>query len=233
MKRFWVGVLIVTIFLAIVSLPRLVLVPKLLQGLEDQVAESFQAENVQVMIKAPWGWELLFGRLPRLDIVAENARIHSLPVSKVTVRGEQIRFDPRSLWKEQELVYTEASNLWGEMIVTEEALNELFWQRVDPDRLLSLQVSERGIGLGGKVSFWNMQWALTLLGELEVHQGTSLRFVLKNVEVQETRIPPILLEVLRENYDFVIDLGVFPYPVELREVRLEEKQILVTFGGLQ
>ncbi|HHT89473.1 MAG TPA: DUF2993 domain-containing protein [Firmicutes bacterium] len=231
MKPYLLGAVLVMILL-LLSMPRLVLVPLVVQELEDEVGQFLQAQQVQVQLEAPWGWELVFGRLPRLDIVANDARMDALRVFQVTIHGEQIRFDPRSLWQDKELVYTEASSLWGEMILTEEDLNAYFWQEVDQDRLLRLRVAPGEIGLGGQISFWNMEWTITLLGDLEVHQGSSLRFVLKNLEVQETRIPSVLLEVLSEHYDFVVDFGVFPYPVELREVHLQEEQILVTFGGL-
>ncbi len=231
MKPYLLGAVLVMILL-LLSIPRLVLVPLVVQELEDEVGQFLQAQQVQVQLEAPWGWELVFGRLPRLDIVANDARMDALRVFQVTIHGEQIRFDPRSLWQDKELVYTEASSLWGEMILTEEDLNAYFWQEVDQDRLLRLRVAPGEIGLGGQISLWNMEWTITLLGDLEVHQGSSLRFVLKNLEVQETRIPSVLLEVLSEHYDFVVDFGVFPYPVELREVHLQEEQILVTFGGL-
>jgi hypothetical protein len=231
MKPYLLGAVLVMILL-LLSMPRLVLVPLVVQELEDEVGQFLQAQQVQVQLEAPWGWELVFGRLPRLDIVANDARMDALRVFQVTIHGEQIRFDPRSLWQDKELVYTEASSLWGEMILTEEDLNAYFWQEVDQDRLLRLRVAPGEIGLGGQISLWNMEWTITLLGDLEVHQGSSLRFVLKNLEVQETRIPSVLLEVLSEHYDFVMDFGVFPYPVELREVHLQEEQILVTFGGL-
>ena len=231
MKPYLLGAVLVMILL-LLSMPRLVLVPLVVQELEDEVGQFLQAQQVQVQLEAPWGWDLVFGRLPRLDIVANDARMDALRVFQVTIHGEQIRFDPRSLWQDKELVYTEASSLWGEMILTEEDLNAYFWQEVDQDRLLRLRVAPGEIGLGGQISLWNMEWTITLLGDLEVHQGSSLRFVLKNLEVQETRIPSVLLEVLSEHYDFVMDFGVFPYPVELREVHLQEEQILVTFGGL-
>ena len=222
MKPYLLGAVLVMILL-LLSMPRLVLVPLVVQELEDEVGQFLQAQQVQVQLEAPWGWELVFGRLPRLDIVANDARMDALRVFQVTIHGEQIRFDPRSLWQDKELVYTEASSLWGEMILTEEDLNAYFWQEVDQDRLLRLRVAPGEIGLGGQISFWNMEWTITLLGDLEVHQGSSLRFVLKNLEVQETRIPSVLLEVLSEHYDFVVDFGVFPYPVELREVHLQEE----------
>ena len=231
MKPYLLGAVLVMILL-LLSMPRLVLVPLVVQELEDEVGQFLQAQQVQVQLEAPWGWDLVFGRLPRLDIVANDARMDALRVFQVTIHGEQIRFDPRSLWQDKELVYTEASSLWGEMILTEEDLNAYFWQEVDQDCLLRLRVAPGEIGLGGQISLWNMEWTITLLGDLEVHQGSSLRFVLKNLEVQETRIPSVLLEVLSEHYDFVMDFGVFPYPVELREVHLQEEQILVTFGGL-
>ncbi len=155
-----------------------------------------------------------------------------LHISRMEFHGEQIRFDPRSLWREQEVVYTEASNVRGELLITEDALNELLWEEVDPDRFLRLQVSSEGVDLGGTISVWNMEWTITLRGDLEVHHGTALRYVLKNFEVQETRIPAILLEVLSENYEFIIDFEMFPYPVEIKDVLPQERQILVTFGGL-
>ena len=187
MKPYLLGAVLVMILL-LLSMPRLVLVPLVVQELEDEVGQFLQAQQVQVQLEAPWGWELVFGRLPRLDIVANDARMDALRVFQVTIHGEQIRFDPRSLWQDKELVYTEASSLWGEMILTEEDLNAYFWQEVDQDRLLRLRVAPGEIGLGGQISFWNMEWTITLLGDLEVHQGSSLRFVLKNLEVQETRI---------------------------------------------
>ena len=232
MKRYKLGLAGLVIILVILAIPRVLLIPRLSHELEGQLAQSLNTNDVQVRIRAPFGWEVLFGRLPGLDLVAHDAVIDGLRISRVEIHGEHISFDPRSLWQEQEVVYTEASNLQGEIVVTEDALNELWWEEVDLDRFLTLQVSPQGIDLRGTMSFWNMEWTLAVRGDLEVHHGTALRYVLKNFEVQETRIPSILLEILSENYEFVIDFGVFPYPVEIKNVLPQEQQILVTFGGL-
>ncbi len=231
-KRYWVRFFITALVLVIISFPRVFLVPRLVQGLEEGISQSLNSNDVNVSLRAPLGWELIFGRLPKLEIVARNAVMDGLSVYQVRVQGDQIRFDPRSLWQDQELFYTESSNLRGEILVTEDALNELFWEEVDPDRFLKLEVSPSGIGVLGQISFLNMNWSITLLGEVQVLHGTAIGFKLKDIAVQETKIPAFLLEVLSENYEFVIDFGVFPYPVELTEVRLLEKQIQVHFGGI-
>ena len=73
MKPYLLGAVLVMILL-LLSMPRLVLVPLVVQELEDEVGQFLQAQQVQVQLEAPWGWELVFGRLPRLDIVANDAR---------------------------------------------------------------------------------------------------------------------------------------------------------------
>ncbi len=232
MKRYQLLIAVIVILLIIVGIPRLFLIPQLVRALESELGKSLNSNDVVVQVEAPWGWEVLFGRLPRLELVAHNAVIDGLRLARVELSGQQVRFDFASLWQDQELIYTQAAKVQGEIVVAEEALNELLWKEVDPDRLLQLQVSPQSIDLGGTISFWNMDWTLKVQGDLEVHHGTALRYVLKNFAVQETRIPPILLEVLSENYEFVIDLGAFPYPVEIKGVALADRQILVRFGGL-
>jgi hypothetical protein len=56
---------------------------------------------------------------------------------------------------------------------------------------------------------------------------------MKDLGVQETRIPNLLLEVLSENYELVMDFGAFPYPVEIKDVHLEEQKLRVILGGVQ
>lgn len=232
MKRYRLILAVVVILLIIIGIPRLLLLPQLARTLERELGSSLHSPDVEVKVQAPWGWEVLFGRLPRLEFVAHNAVIDGLQIARLELKGEQVQFDSRSLWQEQELVYTTAEKVHAEVVVTEDALNELLWMEVDPERLLQLQISPQSVDLGGTLSFLNMDWTLKVQGALEVYHGTALRYVLKNFAVQETRIPPILLEVLSDNYEFVINLGVFPYPVEITGVFLEDQQILVTFGGL-
>lgn len=233
MKRRWLLISLFAITLLLLSIPRFVLIPRLVRELETDLQRSLHSREVDVQIRAPWGWELFLGRIPGLTISAKEASVEGLQISRAELVGEEIRFDAGSMWRERELVLTDVSNLTGGIYITEEALNELFWEEVDPERHLSMVVSPQGLGLQGTLALWGMEWTVTLLGDLEVLDGSSLRFVVKNLEVQETRIPSVLLEVLTDNYSFDIDFGVFPYPVEVTGIELLEQQILVEIGGLQ
>lgn len=225
--------LMLVIMAGILSMPRLFLVPKATSSLEKQLAASFRSSQVQVDLGVPWGWELLFGYVPSFKMEIENGIIDGLEVSKVEIQGENVSFDPLAIWRGQEFIYREADKLWGEISVTEEALNSLFWREIDLGQNLALQVSPEGIAIDGIVSMWGLEMAFTLSGVLEVWQGSTLRFVPKDFEVQDTRIPSFLLEVLNQNYDFVLNFDVFPYPTEITDVRLLEDQIKIRVGGVQ
>lgn len=230
----WRGLLvaILVIVLIFLSVPRLFFIPQLHEAIEADLREALHSEQVQVRLKSQWGWDLLFGRISSLAIVIEDATIDGLDVARVEIQGQDILFQPTTLWRERELVLTDTTDLWGEIVIAEDAVNDLFWREVDPERNLSIDVDPEGLGLRGSLAFWNTEWTITLRGDLQVRNGSALRFVVKNLEVEETRIPPVLLEILSESYDFGINFGSFPYPVEITDIHFLEHQIIVTFGGL-
>lgn len=233
MNRYKLIIAVLAIAIVILGVPRLLLVPYLEREFESELAASLQASEARVEVQTPWGWELLWGRIPRLDLTASDAVIDGLKIAQVHLRGEQLRLDPRLLWQEKEAVLLDAADLRGEIIVQEQALNEFLWEKADPDKLLHIEISPQGVDLVGVLNFWNIEWKITVRGELKVHNGTSLRYVMKDLGVQETRIPNLLLEVLSENYELVMDFGAFPYPVEIKDVHLEEQKLRVILGGVQ
>lgn len=214
----------------IAVLPKLVVVPSVTRQIRVELQREFETAEVEVRLQAPWGWELLFGRLPGLGITMHNAVAEHLNLAKVEVRGEQIRFERSAFWKDRQLNYEGAQKLESLVTVTEEDLNTYFWQEVDPNRSLHLVIQPTGVSLNGQLAFWNTEWDFALQGLLEIWQQSNLRFVPQNLEVQATRVPPFLLEVLNENYDFVLDFSIFPYPITISDVQMEDGQIIVKFG---
>ncbi len=65
---------------------------------------------------------------------------------------------------------------------------------------------------------------------MEVWEQSGLRLVLQNLEVEGTRVPGILLEVLNQNYDLVIDLSILPEPAAISAVELLQGKMLIDIG---
>lgn len=233
MKRRWWILPILILLLVFLLIPRLVLIPSLSRELEEEFLQALQADEAELTIDAPWGWEVLLGQIPHLQLVMRGAELEGLELDWVELEGRGIRFEPWPLYRERELVLTDVSNLQGRIYITEQDLNKLFWEKVDPEQYLRLAVTPGGVVMSGVLPIWNLELNLSFTADLLVEGGSALRFVLKDVAVQDTRIPPLLLNVLSQTYDFIIDFGEFPYPLEITGIELLEQEIMVTVGGRQ
>lgn len=230
MQRRWLLVPIFCLLLAVLAVPRLFVAPRLSHHLSEQLQEYFAAEGAEVQLQAPWGWELFFGRIPALDIVLTNAEADGLNIARAEFYGRDIRFETGSFWRNRDFVYEGASQLRGTLTVTEGDLNEMYWREVDPERNMRVKIEPDNLILAGEVPFWTTQLSVKLYGVLEVWEQSGLRLVLQNLEVEKTRVPPLLLEVLNQNYDFVLDLSIFPEPAAISAFDLQQGKMLIDIG---
>lgn len=233
MKRAWLSVCLFLVLVAVLALPRLVVVPKVARGLEEELAVSLRSEELTVAIQSPLGWELLLGRIPGFSLSAKNAVLAGVTVARVEVEGQELLFEPWTLFRHHELILSRVGTLNGTFVVTEDALNEVLWQEVDPSRRLWLEVSPAGLWVAGTVNIWNMELSVRILGDVVVENGTALRYVAKDLTVQEARVPSILLELLKDTFNFAVDFGPLPLPVQMEAVEYLEHEIKIRIGGRQ
>ena len=66
MKRPWAVVPLFIVILILLALPRVVLLPRLTAELKGELAAALEAAELDLTVEAPWGWELLMGRIPSL-----------------------------------------------------------------------------------------------------------------------------------------------------------------------
>lgn len=228
-RRWPLGIAII-LLLALALIPKLLIVPALTEQFRAELQREFQTKQVQVELHTPLGWELFFGRLPRVDVLVKDALVDNLILHEVQVVGTKIRFSPRMALENWENAYLGADKLEGFVTITEQDLNKLLWDEVDPEQLLNFTVSPQGLALEGDIPFFGQELGFTLYGILEPVTGSHIRFIPQDFEVQATRIPKLLLEVLNQNYDLVLDFSIFPYPVSVSQILLEDAQLRIKFG---
>ncbi|HHY10370.1 MAG TPA: DUF2993 domain-containing protein [Firmicutes bacterium] len=230
-QRLYAAVILILVLIS--AVPKLFLAPRFADGLRHYLQRELAAEAVEVRLRSPWGFELLSGRIPGLEVVVKQAVIENLAVEEITIKGEEIRFDPRTLLKEKEFLYQGAKSLETELKVKEKALNEFFWEEVDPDKALRLTVQPQGVSLQGAINFFNMALELKMDGDLEIWQDTVLRFVPAGLTIKDASLPAFVLEMLNENYGIGLDLGVFPYPIVISDVNLLAGEMVVRIGVVE
>lgn len=228
MQKRWLWVVIVSVLIIVAVTPKLVVVPMLSEQLRGVFQEEFQTEQVQVQIQAPLGWELVFGKLPKLAVTMERAVVDGFNLATVQITGSNLRFAPQKLVTNWETAYQGADELSGVVTIIEADLNSLLWAELDSD--FNFAISPEGLALNGWIPFFYQEIPFTLYGVLEPVTGAHVRFIPRDFEVQATRIPQLVLEVLNEGYDFVLDFSIFPYPVQIEQILLEDKQLKISFG---
>lgn len=234
LKRNWLLLIIFLLVLGLLIIPRLVIVPQVTQIIQNELKQELDAEQLQVKIKAFWGWELLMGRIPELEIQVENARVDGLNVTKAVVYGKNLLFDVSSSRQKGEYVHKSADFLNAELIIKEDDLNEFFWHEVDPDGFLTIAINPDRLSLSGKIPiFGNMRVEVSLHGHLEIIHDSYLRFVPEHLEVHDTKVPPVLLDILNESYEFALDLEIFPYPLKISRIDLLEQEIKIKMEVVQ
>lgn len=230
MKKYWLLVPAFCLILGLLAIPKLLVVPRAAAELAEQLQAYFSAEKAEVRLGTRSGWELVFGRIPSLEARLQQPLLGNLRAAEMEIFGRGIRFDPRRLRQGGPFAYQSAASLEAELTVWETSLNEVFWQEADPERNLSLAIHPHSIVLEGAIPFLGRRLDVRLSGVLEPWGPGGLRLVLQNLELEETRVPPILLEVLNRNYDFVLDLQSFPIPIVVSGVSLQESQMLISIG---
>lgn len=231
MRRKWVLGLLILFSLLFFSIPRLYLLPNLTEKFALELEQALHPEEIEIEIRAPWGWEPIFGRIPQFTVLLKDATVGGLQLNEINFSGSQVRFDRRALWQEKIFSYQGAEHLTAIVDVTEDDLNQLFWREIDPSQNLSLEIEERGLNLVGRLELWNTEWSVKLRGRLEIGDGNSLYFVPENFSLADQEIPRVLLNLLTENYDFVLNLSDFPFPLEIKEIIFLEKKLQVKMGG--
>lgn len=226
-------VLLLLVLFLFIFIPKGVLTPIASRSVANHLLEQFNAADAEVHMDSGWGWNLLFGRLPKVELEIEHGFIEGLPVRFISLVGYDVEFDPWELFINQNFAYKKSGSMQLEVHVEESGLNDYFWREVDPARNLTVVIGEDVLSLQGVVSVWNIPWKVMLEGVLDIRNQTALRFVPRNLVVEETRVPPLLLEIINEHYGLVVDFDSLPFPIVITDVQMEEGAIVVRIGVVE
>ena len=230
MQKHRIAVLLLCLVFILLLIPKWILTPITSRTLAKHLGARFKTEEVSVHLDAGWGWNLFFGRLPKIELEIKDGVMEELPVQFVSLVGYDVEFEPWELFIHENFVYKTSGSLQLEAHVEEAGLNDYFWREVDPTRSLRVVIEDNALRLQGTVSVWNIPWNVMLEGVLQVWKKTALRFVPHNLVVEETRVPPLLLEIINEHYGLVVDFDDFPFPIVITDVRMREGVVVVRIG---
>lgn len=187
--------------------------------------------QVAVQLEAFPALAMVFGRFDVVRVDARGVEAGGLKVHRVFVEATKVRLDLRELLARKiKLESLEHADMT--VVLTEEALNDYFRKKADIFRIFKLELDRGKASILGDIRLVGGDLHLTIDGRFVVEGKARVRYQIERFTVQNVAVPKPLRDILSSNLDLSLNLGDWgdwPFPVNIRDVRVED-EILYIFG---
>lgn len=197
-------------------------------GLRKQVS---RVEGLDVKISSRPALLLLTGRIQHGSVMAKEMRLQGAEVQDLQIEEVTASYKNLVIANTPEGVKAVAgTNTFFRAKFREADLNQYLNRRFQDFEQLKLDLKEDLATLALQVTLFNTKISLKIAGNFQVVDQQVIRFVPQDLELENVKIPSILLNQLAKQVEFEIKLQEYPLPLDLQEIRIEEGNLLVLGG---
>lgn len=214
----WIGSLLMVAGL-LSLLAQWTLIPLAEQAL-TRAAARWPAAEVEVRVDAFPAWELLQGKMDKLNIKAKHVRLNDLTLAELQGEFHQVQFSWWAAWHHGDFSYSFQEPGDIRVTVTEENLNQYLSGRLDlPLQNLSVSIAGSRLQLTSFLTVAGQKLPLWLTGTLVLEEPGRIKVIPERIQVGSL-IPGWGLQE-RLTGDIVFQLPLEGLPVKLEFHRLE------------
>lgn len=231
MKRYLLFILILILVLAVgaseVFLPAYY-AEQVESGLRKQVS---RVEDLDVKISTHPALLLLTGRIQHGSISAKKMRLQGAEVQDLQIEEVEASYKNLVIVNTPEGAKAVAgTNTFFRAKFREADLNQYLNRRFAGFEQLELDLKDDLATLALQVTLFNTKVSLRVAGNFQVVDQQMIRFIPKDLKLENVKIPSFLLNQLAKQIEFEIKLQEYPLPLDLQEIRVEEGSLLVLGG---
>lgn len=211
------------------------------KSLTEGISRSLpEARRVRVDLKSTPSFMLLLGRIGRISLEAREFSIQDLKVAALQMDGRRVVIDPRSLTGAAggKLRIKSADTLNATLLLTEQALNEYFWIKVDPAQLFRIKLEREQVSLAGELRVLSTEIDVDLAGDFVRRGPSEIAFVPSSLSIEKAQIPSFLLDAVADKFVLQLDLSDLPIPMMVEDIRIDPGKLYIywarsNMGGSQ
>lgn len=227
MRRFLLTIVIGAF--VIVSGAQLYLPPFIGARFAEGLQTATGIESLDVSLHTFPAVRLLSGVVGRLAVSADDVMVDGLRVDSLRLDARNVEVDVMSLVRGDTVSIRRGDDVEVRLTVTAASLTEYARNRPELPSDVSIDVSDRGVELAGRVVLLGNPVDAAVVGRFEPDGHTGVVFVPEDVSVQGQSLPSFLISALRQAYTVRVDLSHGPLPVIVDEV-IHGKGKLVVVG---
>lgn len=202
------------------------ILPGIIGGnLASRIKEATQAENVTADVKAMPGFMLLAGRMDRLDIVVDNAKLGDIQVAQMTLHGENVQVDLSAIDSRDGSAIQSAGDLELTGVITQQELQDMLVRKLEKVENLHVQMDVDKISATGQLKLLGRMADITLEGRVLPENG-GLYFHMTRLDIRNAILGQAVLG------DFFGDILIFdlhnsPIRAEIDDVQQQAGQVVI------
>lgn len=203
------------------------MLPALATGaLKARIVNKLATDDVTVNIHQSPAALMLVGRLDHLEAVAHQAKIGQVYVKELTLTGDDVALNTRSLYSSGKLAVDGAKSLELKGIIDEENLREVLARKIDKVENVQVAIDPDGVLVTANAKIFGRTADIELAGNI-VEDSGSLYFQMTRLDIKNTRLGTAKLGDLFGNIQLAA-AGSLPLGLRVRAVEMGHGTIIVT-----
>lgn len=229
--------IVAIVILAVVFLvaTQILLPPFFTARLEETLRARFpEARSLEVQVGGFPAYRLLLGVIGGIRVDGQELIFEGVPVDRLVLQGRDVRIDLGHWLRTGQLRVLDARQLQARVDISEGSVNRYLQAQPLAGSLFVARVDDDRLRIEGNLQLMGTPVSVRVEGDFEVRDGGSrIDFVPRHVSVDETVIPPVILDSLvrSEVLRVGVDLDVFPLPLQVQEVELDPGWIVIHAQG--
>jgi hypothetical protein len=195
--------------------------------MDGLIASIEETGSVDLQVTAYPALKMFWGRFDYLKADGTDIVIGNVPVSQIFFEISGLTLDSKKLMTKRTL---EVRSLKGgnmTLLLTEEGINTYFHGLNDSFDRFHIDLSDNIPKVVGNVEILGIKLDIRVEGRFIVENSTKIKFIADKLVVENTQVPRLLINQLMNELDLTLDLGKIPLPLNVRDVKVEENNILI------
>lgn len=203
------------------------MLPALATGaLKARIVNKLATDDVTVNIHQSPAALMLLGRFDHLEAVAHQGKIGQVYVKELTLTGDDVVLNTRSLYSDGQLTVDRAKSLELKGIIDEENLREVLARKIDKVENVQVAIDPDGVLVTANAKIFGRTADIELAGTI-VEDSGSLYFLMTRLDIKNTRLGTARLGDLFGNIQLAA-AGSLPLGLRVKNVDMGHGTIIVT-----
>lgn len=170
---------------------------------------------------------ILGGRFTSINLDVRRATVGAITVDAILLDGQNVKVDMSRLLAGEGVYVESAQELRATFVIDQDDLNHYFWEQVNHSQFFSVALRRGRAELTGRIRLLGREMDVRVSGDFRVDGPSEVTFVPREVTVENTRVPQLLLDAIAHEWGITLALYQDAIPLVITDLLVEDGKLFV------